>query len=130
MARVRQKNTNIEMAVCSILRSRGARFRRNVKTLPGSPDFVFSGSKLAVFVDGDFWHGWRFPCWSHKLSPFWKAKIARNRRRDRRNFATLRRRGWKVLRLWGHDVNRDAESATNRIIGMCDLTPRRARSYE
>lgn len=123
MARVRQKNTNLEAAVCSVLRKRGARFKRNVRDLPGSPDIVFSDAKLAVFVDGDFWHGWRFPTWSHKLSDAWKLKIAQNRRRDRLNFARLRRRGWRVLRLWGHEITRDIGAATERIFRMHGQVP-------
>jgi DNA mismatch endonuclease (patch repair protein) len=70
---------------------------------------------VAVFVDGDYWHGWRFPAWRDKLAAYWKQKIETNRRRDRRNFRRLRRSGWRVIRLWEHEVERDAERCVDRI---------------
>ena len=115
MSRVRSRDTGIEMAVRRAVHARGLRYRTHVRSLPGTPDLVFAGPKVAVFVDGDFWHGWRFPAWRHTLSPYWVEKIAANRRRDRRNFARLRRRGWLVLRVWGHEVFADAEKVADRI---------------
>ena len=115
MSSVRSKDTGIEVSVRKAVFARGLRFRKNVKGLPGTPDIVFPGPKVAVFVDGDFWHGWRFPAWRHKLKPYWIEKIANNRRRDRRNFAKLRRRGWLVLRIWGHEVDSDVERVADRI---------------
>ena len=130
MASVRQKNTDIEMTLCAALQRRGARFKRNVRTLPGSPDIVFTDVKLAIFVDGDFWHGWRFPQWSRKLSAQWRLKISQNRRRDRLNFARLRRQGWRVVRLWGHQIKRDIDGATGRVFrvyGQSPVVPDRSR---
>jgi DNA mismatch endonuclease (patch repair protein) len=83
--------------------------------LPGKPDFVFPRARLIVFIDGDFWHGWRFPQWRDKLQPYWREKIERNRRRDRRNMQALRRCGWKVLRVWEHQLQRDPEKVLQRI---------------
>jgi DNA mismatch endonuclease (patch repair protein) len=76
---------------------------------------VFSPARVVVFIDGDFWHGWRFPTWCRRLSPFWKAKIERNRKRDLRNFGKLRRAGWKVVRIWEHQVATDPEACVDRI---------------
>lgn len=115
MSRVRSRDTGIEMAVRRAVHARGLRYRTHVRSLPGTPDLVFAGPKVAVFVDGDFWHGWRLPAWRHTLSPYWAGKIEGNRRRDRRNFARLRRRGWLVLRVWGHDVFADAGKVADRI---------------
>lgn len=115
MSRVRSRDTGIEMAVRRAVHARGLRYRTHVRSLPGTPDLVFAGPKVAVFVDGDFWHGWRFPAWRHTLSPYWAGKIEGNRRRDRRNFARLRRRGWLVLRVWGHDVFADTGKVADRI---------------
>jgi len=70
---------------------------------------------VAVFVDGDFWHGYRFPQWRDTLSEFWQQKIALNRRRDRKNFARLRGMGWKVIRLWKHDIRGNLEGCIGRI---------------
>jgi len=115
MASVRSKDTGIEVAVRRAVHARGLRFRKHVRDLPGTPDLVFRRPRVAVFVDGDFWHGWRFPAWRHTLAPYWAEKIAGNRRRDRRNFARLRRQGWLVVRVWGHDVLKDVEQVADRI---------------
>jgi DNA mismatch endonuclease (patch repair protein) len=76
---------------------------------------VFVTSKLAVFIDGDFWHGYRYPNWRHKIQPFWRDKIEANRKRDQRNFRRLRRAGWNVVRLWQHEVERDITACLRRI---------------
>ena len=115
MKRVKLKNGSLEKLVQRELRGRGLRFRRHVRRLPGSPDIVFIEKKLAVFVDGDFWHGWRLPSWERKLSPFWRDKLRANRARDQRNFRKLRSFGWKVVRLWQHQVKRDVEQCMKRI---------------
>ena len=115
MKRVKLKNGSLEKLVQRELRGRGLRFRRHVRRLPGSPDIVFIEKKLAVFVDGDFWHGWRLPSWERKLSPFWRDKLRANRARDQRNFRKLRSFGWKVIRLWQHQVKRDVEQCMKRI---------------
>jgi DNA mismatch endonuclease (patch repair protein) len=94
---------------------------RHARDLPGRPDFVSRRYKLAVFVDGSFWHGWRFPLWEHKLAPKWQDKIRANRTRDRRNFARLRRRGWRVLRIWEHQIERDPQACVLRIVAARDL---------
>jgi DNA mismatch endonuclease (patch repair protein) len=87
-----------------------------VKSLPGSPDIVFAREKVAIFIDGDFWHGWRLPAWEHKLSPFWREKLRANRKRDRRNFQKLRALGWRVIRIWQHQIKRDPEACIRSIM--------------
>jgi DNA mismatch endonuclease (patch repair protein) len=116
MSRVRSKNTALEKRVISALRKRGLRFKRYAKDLPGKPDIFFTRHKLAVFIDGDFWHGHRFPLWSRRMSPFWRRKIEKNRQRDKRNFAKLRRMGWKVVRIWQHQIKKDVDSCIGRIL--------------
>src|SRR5258708_34224812 len=118
MSRVRTRGTALERAVITELRARAIRFSVQAKDLPGRPDIVFRQARLAVFVDGDFWHGYRFPAWAHKLSAFWQGKIASNRLRDRRNFASLRRNGWRVLRLWKHDILANPARAVDRIAAL------------
>ncbi len=107
MSRVRSRNTDLEAIVRSELFRRGWRFRKHVSSLPGTPDIVFVRLRVAVFVDGDFWHGYRFPAWKNRLSHFWSGKIEKNRGRARRNFARLRRLGWKPVRIWQHEIERD-----------------------
>lgn len=82
MSKVRSKDTSPERAVRSALHRLGYRFRKHVKDLPGKPDIVFTRRKVAVFVDGDFWHGFGFESWGGKLSPKWRSKIERNMARD------------------------------------------------
>ena len=116
MSQVRQKDTDLEVAVRFALRKSGCRFRTNVKGLPGKPDIVFPKARVAVFIDGDFWHGFRFPAWQHKLKGFWKRKIAKNRMRDQRNFRKLRAANWRVIRIWQHQVNSDLDSCLRKIL--------------
>jgi len=116
MSRVKQQDTDLEVTIRSGLHKLGYRFRKNVRTLPGKPDVVFTKEKVAVFIDGDFWHGYRFPEWEHKVSDFWKIKINRNRARDQKNFRKLRRMGWVVIRLWQHEIRKEPAVCIQQII--------------
>src|SRR5438093_1378356 len=115
MKRVKLRNGPLEMFLRRKLTERGLRYRCNVRSLPGSPDIVFSKQRVAVFIDGDFWHGWRLPAWERKLSRFWRDKLRGNRARDLRNFRRLRARGWQVIRIWQHDVKRDPKDCLTKI---------------
>ena len=115
MSRIRGFDSKIEISVRNELDRHGLAYESNVMALPGRPDVVFTDAKLIVFIDGDFWHGYRYPAWKSRLSPYWQAKIERNRRRDRLNHAKLRRRGWRVLRLWAHQVHRDLPRCIDAI---------------
>ncbi len=132
MARIKGKDTHPERTICTELRRRGVYFAKHVKDLPGRPDIVFRRAKLAVFVDGDYWHGWRFPLWEHKLSQKWRDKIAATRERDCRNFRKLRQLGWKVLRIWEHQIDNDPENCVARILAarQQQLARRSAESRE
>ncbi|MBI5772562.1 MAG: very short patch repair endonuclease [Verrucomicrobia bacterium] len=106
MSRIRSRgNKGTELALAKFFRAqRITGWRRNQKVF-GKPDFVFPQFKLAVFVDGCFWHG----CPQHETKPknnraFWRRKFARNKERDRLVTRTLRSRGWRVLRIWEHEL--------------------------
>ncbi len=116
MSRIRGKNTGIEEIVSGLFSSQGMVSERHAGDLPGRPDFVFREERVVVFVDGDFWHGWRFPLWRDKLSEKWETKIDETRRRDQRNHRKLRRMGWKVVRLWEHQIKKDSGSCIGRVI--------------
>lgn len=120
MSNVKLKDGSLEVIVRSELHRRGYRFKKHVKTLPGTPDAVFLKEKIAIFIDGDFWHGYRFPAWEHKLKDFWKEKIRANRRRDQKNFRKLRRMGWRVIRIWQHEIKKDPESCIVKIVSAID----------
>ena len=124
MRAVKGSNTSLERVVEAAFLGRGWVCRRNVADLPGKPDFVFDDARVVVFVDGDFWHGWRFPQWREKLTAYWKWKIERNRRRDLRHFRRLRRLGWRVLRLWEHQVAKDLPGAVRRVAALLRRKPK------
>lgn len=115
MARIKGKDTGPELIVARILNSLGQSPELHVRELPGRPDFVLRDVRVAIFVDGDFWHGWRFEKWRLKLSEAWENKISENRRRDSRAHAALRRRGWKVVRVWEHQIKKDETLVSDRL---------------
>jgi DNA mismatch endonuclease, patch repair protein len=116
----RRQNTIPEVLLRRALRMLGFRYRSNVKRLPGCPDVALIDHRVAVFCDGDFWHG-RF--WSRRKAKlaagwnadYWVAKIQRNRQRDRSMNRVLRQLGWHVIRVWETDVRRDADRVARRI---------------
>lgn len=115
MSRIRGRDTGPERLMAGILREVGEPFTEQDRSLPGRPDFVLEGRRLVVFVDGDFWHGWKFAEWKHKLAPKWRTKIAANIRRDRRNRAALRVDGWTVMRVWEHQLKRSPAQVRKRV---------------
>lgn len=130
-----RKNTRPELALRSELHRRGLRYRLNRLIVAGDhatrPDVVFPRERIAVFLDGCYWHG----CPEHGTQPrtnsdYWSAKIARNRARDERNNAALASSGWRVIRVWEHEdptaaadpieaAVRDARSASNQATSSC-----------
>ena len=116
MKRVKLKAGPLEQLVQRELRRIGLHFQRNYKRLEGSPDIVFLKERVAIFIDGDFWHGWRLPAWEYKLSRFWRSKLRANRRRDQRNFRRLRAADWTVIRLWEHEIRSDSGRCIDRIL--------------
>ncbi len=122
MARIKGKDTGPEKQVTAALTEHGLSWESHARDLPGRPDFVFRDQRVAVFVDGDFWHGWRFPQWRSKLSEKWEAKIDGNRRRDVRNHRRLRRKGWTVVRLWEHQVAKNIDACVTRILRHIEKT--------
>lgn len=103
MSLVRSKNTQPELLVRRLIHRMGFRYRLHVRDLPGSPDLVFPTRRKVIFVNGCFWH--RHHCANGRRIPksrvaFWRAKLAGNRDRDRRNRRKLRRSGWAVLVVW------------------------------
>ncbi|MGO9246461.1 MAG: very short patch repair endonuclease [Verrucomicrobiia bacterium] len=116
MKRVKLRDGPLERLIQNELRARGLKFRRHLRNLPGRPDIVFPREKLAIFVDGDFWHGYRLQSWERKLTPFWREKLRANRERDRKNFRKLRSNQWKVIRIWEHQLKRDPSSCVERVL--------------
>ena len=117
MSAIRSTNTTPELKVFRALRNRRVHCQRHYKQAIGTPDIALPSRKRAVFIDGDFWHGFRFPLWKKRLSSkFWLDKIERNRRRDKLYHQKLRRKGWKVMRAWEHQLNKDFDGTVEKII--------------
>lgn len=117
MRRIKTRNTAPELALRQALWAAGIRgWRLHRNDLPGKPDLAWIGRRVAVFVDGAFWHGHPNHYWGQS-GPFWDAKIARNRERDERVTAELVAAGWLVIRLWDFEVRRDLTVCLLRIRG-------------
>jgi DNA mismatch endonuclease (patch repair protein) len=115
-ARVRHRDTRAELALRSAIHKLGLRYRLHVPDLPGRPDLVFRRARLAVFVDGDYWHGRGWRQRRKKLAvgsnaAYWLKKIQANRTRDRRQDRLLQESGWSIVRLWETDVLKDPDKA-------------------
>lgn len=115
MSRIKGKDTKPELRLRKALWAKGLRYRLSYK-LPGKPDIVFVGPRVAVFVDGCFWHG----CPEHATKPkeradFWEAKLKRNIERDAEVNAELKDRGWTVLRFWEHEIDQSLERVVERV---------------
>ena len=108
MAAVRSKNTKPEVLVFTALKARGVRFQKHYVGASGRPDIARPGKKLAVFVDGDFWHGRELArvIEKHGEDSAWVTKLRRNMARDLEQEASLREKGWDVLRVWESDICR------------------------
>ena len=116
MSRVRSKDTGPELAVRRTLWRAGLRYRVHDRTLPGTPDISNKSKRLAVFVDGCFWHGCP-ECYAEPKSnvDFWRSKIIRNRRRREEVREELERMGFRVVEIWEHEVAGDPDAAVRRL---------------
>jgi DNA mismatch endonuclease, patch repair protein len=118
MASIKGKDTKIEILLRKELWKEGIRGYRLYVKLPGKPDIVFTKYKIAIFCDGDFWHGKDFDKWKERLSTYWKEKIQKNIDRDKRTDNILIRDGWSVLHFWEHDIINDLTKCKIRIQKM------------
>lgn len=114
MSHIRSKNSKLEELVRKYLFSKGFRYRKNVKTLPGCPDIVLPRYKTVIFVNGCFWHKHDCPrfVWPSTNEEYWRPKIMGNVERDKRNFAELQQLGWTVLTVWECELKKKVIDAT------------------
>lgn len=119
MSKIRSVNTRPELALRKEFWRLGFRYRLNVNKLKGKPDIVFNKYKVAVFVDGEFWHGYN---WSKKKPrikanrKYWIEKIERNIERDLENTNHLQSNGWVVFRFWEHEIKENLIECVNEVI--------------
>ncbi len=123
MSSIRNKNTKPELLVRKALWKKGYRYRVNYKVCGFRPDVVLTKAKIAIFCDGDFWHGnnWRIRGLSSfdeelsKYSPYWKDKIICNVARDKSQTSLLRENGWLVIRIWESDIKSNLDQCVKMI---------------
>ena len=118
MSLIRSKSTSFEQNLIAVLKKQTRKtFTSNDASILGKPDVVFKKSKVCVFIDSNFWHGWQYPRWKHLLkNDFWREKIERNRMRDRKVTQKLRAEGWVVLRFWEHQLKKDQSACVKRVM--------------
>lgn len=124
MSRIHGKNTGPEMKIRKMLYAQGIRGYRTHFNIPGKPDIVFTKKKIAIFIDGCFWH--KCPiCFQEPeiRKEFWLKKINSNVERDKKVNLQLQKEDWKVIRIWEHEVRKDPENVVKRI---CDLLKNQA----
>lgn len=114
MQHIKSKDSVIEKTLRKALWDRGYRYRKNYKVLPGQPDIVLTKYKIAIFCDGEFFHGKDWEILKLRLeksnnSEFWKKKIERNIERDKKVNEQLLFLGWTVIRFWGQDILKNTE---------------------
>jgi DNA mismatch endonuclease, patch repair protein len=119
MSLIRSKNTKGEIALRKLLSTplypRGYRYRIHYKKAPGCPDIAFVSRKIAVFMDGSFWHGYKLRSGKAVPKKYWLPKIARNMQRDKEVNRALRAIGWRIIRVWEHDVSKAPEKILARV---------------
>ncbi len=120
MQNIRYKDTQIEVILRKELWKRGYRYRKNYKQLPGHPDIVLTKYKIAIFCDGEFFHGKDWAVLKPKLensnnSDFWINKISRNRERDDEINKKLLFMGWTVIRFWGKEIKQNVDTCVSVV---------------
>jgi DNA mismatch endonuclease (patch repair protein) len=118
MSNIRSKDTGPEIKLRKALWQCGIRYRINVKKLPGKPDIVIGSKKIAIFVDGEFWHGYEWDLKKEKIKSnrdYWIPKIERNMERDSQNNTDLKDSGYVVLRFWEHEITKHLSDCLDKI---------------
>lgn len=121
MAKIHLKNGKAETILAKRLWHSGVRYRKNYKKLPGSPDIAITTQKIAVFVDGEFWHGQNWADRKPRLKSnreYWIEKIEENIARDKRNNEALAEMGWRVFRFWEKQVLKDPDSCAKAVLSV------------
>jgi DNA mismatch endonuclease, patch repair protein len=119
MSRIKAQNTKPEIKLRKVLWALGLRYRKNVKSLPGKPDIVLRKYKLVIFIDGEFWHGFKWKEKKEKIKSnrgFWIPKIERNMQRDREVNDQLKELGFTVIRFWEQQVKKDLNWCINLVL--------------
>ena len=131
MSRIKGKRTKPEDFVAKYLFAQGYRYRRNVKSLPGTPDIVLKKYRTVIFINGCFWHmheGCKYFVWPENNSEFWKEKLLANKRRDEEKIKQLTTNGWKVLVIWECQLKSAVRDIT--LAELSSTIKRQANEYD
>lgn len=123
MSHVKTKRNSAEIMIAKSLWHRGYRYRLNYKTLPGSPDIALTKYRIAIFIDGEFWHGKDFEQRKTKLKnnkDYWIEKIQENIDRDLKNDKLLRQMEWYPIHFWSNDVIKYCNQCVEEVICLID----------
>ena len=114
MSHIRSTNSKPEEIVRKYLFSKGFRYRKNVRTLPGCPDIVLPKYKTVIFVNGCFWHKHDCPrfVWPTSNEDYWRPKILRNVERDQKNAEALKNMGWRIITVWECELKKKVAEQT------------------
>jgi DNA mismatch endonuclease (patch repair protein) len=115
MSKIKGKNTGIEKLGRKMLKKTSIKGFSSGDKVFGKPDIIFENKKVAIFLDGKFWHGYRFDDWKSKIPEFWRLKISKNISRDKKVNRKLRNDGWKVLRFWDIKIKKQPNKFVDRI---------------
>jgi DNA mismatch endonuclease (patch repair protein) len=116
MSKIKAEGTQAELAIFKELRKRKVYFQKHYERIIGKPDIALPSKKKAVFIDGDFWHGYNFSKIKNRLpKKYWLGKIESNITRDKRNKLILKKNGWKVLRVWEHEIEKNLSKVADKI---------------
>lgn len=121
MSKIKSTETKSEILLRKRLWSLGFRYRKNYNKLPGKPDIVFISKKIAIFIDGEFWHGYNWKVKKKRIKSnreYWIPKIEKNIKRDKANNKNLKQRGWIVLRYWEHQIKHDIQRCIDQIVDL------------
>ncbi len=119
MKKIHSTDTKAEIALRKALWANGIRYRKNYAKLPGKPDIAIVKNKIAIFVDGEFWHGYNWEEKKQRIKPnrsYWIPKIDKTIKRDKENNEKIRKIGWTVLRFWEHEIKKDLEKCTLEVL--------------
>ena len=124
MSKVKLKNGVAEQLLAKELWARGVRYRKNYKKLPGSPDIAITKYKIAIFIDGEFWHGYDWENKKHKIKSnkeYWIEKIEENIARDKRNDDLLMQQGWVFIHFWEKEVKKDVSACADLVMKVIEM---------
>lgn len=119
MSHIKSKDTKPEVFLRKKLWNRGVRYRKNFKGLPGKPDIAITKKKIAIFVDGEYWHGYNWKVnrdHIHTHRDYWVPKIEKNMKRDLEVNAKLQSMGWTVVRFWSKEVLKNIDYCVELIL--------------